>query len=217
MEADQADALGVPITLQLAGAIALCVGGGNVAARRVPALLAAGAVVSVISPELHPSLQALVAGGAVLHLPRSFETGDAADAFFVLAATNDAEVNRAVAAEVRSRNGLVCVASNSTLGNCSFMSTIRRGALTIGVQTGGSSPAVAAAIRSRVENALPEDIEPMLEKLAALRIKLKARQPDPVTRGNLWRRVADSGEIDNAIAGEAGALDRIRALLEFDR
>jgi precorrin-2 dehydrogenase/sirohydrochlorin ferrochelatase len=215
MESGRTGAFGLPITLHLDGSPVLCVGGGKVAGRRVPVLLEAGGNITIVSPELRPDLRLLAENGAVRYLARPFEPGDTAGMFFVLAATNDGSVNRRVATEVLLRNGLVCVATDPIFGNCSFMSTIRRGALTIGLQTGGGSPAVAAAARRRIEASLPPDIEQILDSLASMRADLKSRQPDPAVRAELWQRVAVSGDIDLALAGDLVALERIRETLEL--
>jgi uroporphyrin-III C-methyltransferase/precorrin-2 dehydrogenase/sirohydrochlorin ferrochelatase len=74
------------------------IGGGAVASRRVPALLAAGADVLLVSPEVSPSLEALASAGQVRWLERGYQPGDCAGAWLVCAC-GPAVVNAAVAAE----------------------------------------------------------------------------------------------------------------------
>jgi precorrin-2 dehydrogenase/sirohydrochlorin ferrochelatase len=181
-------------------------------------LLAAGAIVTVIAPKLDPHLQPFVDGRRIRYVGRNFQRGDTFDAFFVIAATSNAEVNRVVAAEAAASSALVNVASEPALGNCSFMSPIRRGALTVGITTSGASPLVAAAVRSKIEAALPPNLETVLDELGAMRAELRVRVPDPIERGKHWQEVANQGEIERAFAPDArGALERIRELLGLRR
>jgi uroporphyrin-III C-methyltransferase/precorrin-2 dehydrogenase/sirohydrochlorin ferrochelatase len=87
------------LALRLSGRRVLVVGGGSVAARRVPALLDAGARVEVVSPELTPALHDLIEAGRAGWQPRGYQPGDCAGAWLVCACTDDPAVNAAVAAE----------------------------------------------------------------------------------------------------------------------
>jgi len=74
------------------------VGGGAVAARRIPALLDAGADIVLVSPSVTASLEDLAAAGRIRWEPRGYADGDCAGAWLVCACTDDPEVNAAVAA-----------------------------------------------------------------------------------------------------------------------
>ena len=62
-----------PVGLRLAGRKVLVVGGGNVAQRRIPTLIAAGAEVHLVSPEVTPAIEGLVGSGEVRWVERGFE------------------------------------------------------------------------------------------------------------------------------------------------
>jgi precorrin-2 dehydrogenase/sirohydrochlorin ferrochelatase len=203
----------LPLALHLRGKACLCIGGGSIAARRVPALLAAGGRVRVVAPRLHPALRRLADAGDLTWEARRYQEGDCSDAFLVLAATGDEAVDEAVAAEGLAGGGLVCVASGGGTGNCQFMATIRRGSLLVAVQTGGAAPAVAAAVRSLLEDFLPEDIGGYIDQLADLRRQAKQIVQDTGERARRWRALEAEGAIALALRGEAGALDRIRTVL----
>src|SRR6188508_3436236 len=76
-----------PAALRLAGRRAVVVGGGHVAQRRVPALLAAGADVVVVSPVITPAIEGLT--GELTWERRPFVAADLDDAWYCLAATDD--------------------------------------------------------------------------------------------------------------------------------
>ena len=76
-----------PVGLRLHGRRVVVVGGGSVAQRRVPALLAAGADVVVVSPEVTPALEGMT--GELTWQARALEPADLDGAWYVVAATND--------------------------------------------------------------------------------------------------------------------------------
>jgi len=88
--------------LRLAGRRVVVVGGGSVAARRVHRLLQAGAAVRVVAPEVAPELADAAQAGTLEWLPRRFQAGDLDGAWYVLAATDDEQANRAVSAEAET-------------------------------------------------------------------------------------------------------------------
>ena len=97
-----------PSGLRLAGRRVVMVGGGHVAQRRVPALLASGAVVTVVSPEATPAIEALADAGEITWERRRFEDGDLDGAWYVVAATDDHAANEAVSAAAEARR-IFCV------------------------------------------------------------------------------------------------------------
>src|SRR5690606_23179477 len=98
-----------PAGLRLAGRKVLVVGGGHVAQRRVPALIAAGADVHVVAPEVTPAIEGL-RDEITLHL-RPFEPADLDGAWYCIAATDDAAINDAISAGAEERR-VFCVRSD---------------------------------------------------------------------------------------------------------
>src|SRR5690606_965586 len=86
-------------------------GGGQVAQRRLPALIAAGADVRLVSPEVTPSVEAMAEAGEITWLRRRYAEGDLADAWYALIATSDKEANARASAEAE-RNRVWCVRSD---------------------------------------------------------------------------------------------------------
>lgn len=85
--------------LRLAGRRVVVVGGGVVATRRSLRLLASGADLVVVSPQVSAELARLAAEGRLRWLERGYQPGDLAGAWYALAATDDESTNRAVSAE----------------------------------------------------------------------------------------------------------------------
>src|SRR6185503_11976809 len=82
-----------PSGLRLSGRRVVVVGGGHVAQRRVPGLLAVGADVYVVSPHVTPAIEGLVGAGEITWLERRFEASDLDDTWYVIAATNNRDAN----------------------------------------------------------------------------------------------------------------------------
>lgn len=146
-----------PVGLRLGGRRVVVVGGGHVAQRRVPTLLTAGALVTVVSPEVTPALEGLAGGGEITWTPRGFEAGDLDEAWYVIAATDDAEVNRAVSAAAEERR-VFCVRSDDGLAASAWTpATGRYAGMTVAV-LGNREPRRSAAIRDQLLGALRDGL-----------------------------------------------------------
>ncbi len=134
-----------PVALNLRGKFCTVVGGGEVALRKVKSLLAQGAEVTVISPQLHQELSAMQSQFVWMKSP--YKEGQLTGSFLVIAATNDRAVNHEVALWCDENQILVNVVDS--LQDSSFIvnSAVRRGDLLLTVSTSGISPALSRQIR----------------------------------------------------------------------
>ncbi|TDC98755.1 uroporphyrinogen-III C-methyltransferase [Nonomuraea deserti] len=139
--------------LRLSGRRVLVVGGGRVAQRRVPALLEAGAEVTVVSPGVTPALDDLIAAGRVTWHARPYEVGDCDGAWLVQACTDDRAVNTAVAAEAEAKR-VWCVRADDKDASAAWTpATGRVDEISVAVTAGGD-PRRAAGMRDAVVGAL---------------------------------------------------------------
>ncbi|MEZ7007226.1 uroporphyrinogen-III C-methyltransferase [Streptomyces sp. AD55] len=100
-----------PVGLRLSGRRVVVLGGGQVAQRRLPALVAAGADVLLVSPGATPSVEAMADAGEITWERRRYAHGDLADAWYALIATGDTEANDAASAEAEHHR-VWCVRSD---------------------------------------------------------------------------------------------------------
>ncbi|MGQ0841824.1 uroporphyrinogen-III C-methyltransferase [Actinokineospora sp.] len=143
------------VGLDLAGRRVVVVGGGTVAQRRLPRLVAAGARVEVVSPEVTPSVQAMADAGEVRWHRRPYAPGDLADAWYVLCCTSDRVVNVAVAEEAE-RARVFCVRADAgTEGSAVTPASGTHDGLLVGVLAGGHHQR-SAAVRDGLLDALRE-------------------------------------------------------------
>lgn len=161
------------VSLATEGQLAVVVGGGAVAERRVDSLLAAGARVRVVSPALTPGLSALAADGRLEAVPRGWAPGDGAGAMLVLAATGDPEVDRLVAEEARAAGQLVNVASAAHLGNTHFTAEIRRGPLRVAIASEGTAPGLVRRLRAELEQLIGPEWGELAEMIGEARARLR--------------------------------------------
>lgn len=163
---------GYPIVLDGEAIAALVVGGGRVAERKARALLAAGARVRVVAPNVSDSLrEAASADARCTIVERGYERADIADATLVFAATDQREVNARVAADARLAGLLVNVADDGSLGDFVTPASHDSGALLIAVATGGV-PGAAVRIRDAVAERFDDRYADALAQLGKLRSTL---------------------------------------------
>ncbi len=140
------------VGLRLAGKKVVVVGGGTVAQRRLPLLVASGADVHVITIAATPAVEAI--DGITLTL-RPFRDGDLDGAWYVIAATDDPDVNAAIVAEAESRRVFCVRADIAVEGTAVTPATFEYEGLSVGVLAGGEHRR-SAAIRSAIHEALQQ-------------------------------------------------------------
>jgi len=183
-----------PIFLDLKDRHVTIIGGGDVALRKVHDLIEAGALVTVVSPDVHPEMERMAADkDNPIVIRRGYYPGDLEGAILAFSATDDPEINGAVYREAAERGIFINAVDDPE--HCSFIipSSFTRGDLTVAVSTGGASPAMAAKVRRLLERSLPENIGEMLEALKEARSLLKESDAfkglDPQKRGDILKAI----------------------------
>ncbi|MCW2521309.1 MAG: uroporphyrinogen-III C-methyltransferase [Mycobacterium sp.] len=142
------------VGLRLNGKKVVVVGGGSVAQRRIPLLLANGADVHVITRAATPAVEALEGITLVL---RDFHAGDLEGAWYAIAATSEPDVNEAVVAEAE-RLRIFCVRADIARdGTAVTPASFEYDGLSVGVLAGGEHRR-SAAIRSAIHEALQQGV-----------------------------------------------------------
>ncbi len=178
-----------PLFADLRGRTVLVAGGGAVARRKVNALLGAGARVVVGAPELEPSLAASAATGDIEYRRGEFDPSWLDDAWLVIAATDDASVNRAVAAAAAQRRILANVVDDAELSSFHVPARVERGPLQIAISSGGGAPMLARHVREMLETQLDASIGALAELLTRQRQRIRACLPELKARRRFFERV----------------------------
>jgi uroporphyrin-III C-methyltransferase/precorrin-2 dehydrogenase/sirohydrochlorin ferrochelatase len=142
-----------PVGLRLAGRRVLVVGGGAVAARRLPNLLDAQADVVVVSPAVTPAVEAMAAHGHIRWEARPYAASDLDGAWYALALTADPEVNAAVAADAEAQRIFCVRADDASEATAWTAASGRHDGLTVAVLA-GRRPRRAALVRDELIGAL---------------------------------------------------------------
>ncbi len=175
-----------PFFVDLTGVPGLVAGGGTVALRKVEALLPFGAELTVVSPAFRPELENLP--GLTLRR-ESFREEMLEGMAFVIAATDDRAVNREIARACRARKIPVNAVDDREACTFLFPALVREGPLTVGISTGGASPAAAAWLRRTIQNDLPENFGEILRCLERARPLVRARMEREADRGAFWKEL----------------------------
>ncbi len=179
---------GLAVMLRVRGWSCVVVGGGAVALRRARGLAAAGAEVVVIAPRVDKELTQYAARIEA----RAYRAGDLTGARLVVIATDRPAVNAAVAAEATAAGVLVNRTDAAERGDFTVMGQFRRGPVTVGVDTGGSSAAAGKAIREELDAALDKEWAVLLEEARPWRKRVQENDADSTTRTTRLRRLTDS-------------------------
>ncbi len=180
-----------PVFLNLHDKKCLVVGGGQVAARKVRALLAVRADITLVSPQVIEEIQKLDDYGLVTIVPEKYGgEKHLQEAFLVISAVNDPQVNEQVYLDCLSRNILVNIVDDP--GKCTFFvpSVVSRGALSIAISTEGKSPALARRLREELEAQFGPEYEDFAEILGELRKQVKTQVHDPNKRRKIFSELA---------------------------
>jgi precorrin-2 dehydrogenase/sirohydrochlorin ferrochelatase len=198
-----------PVFLDVKERRCVVCGGGNVALRKVEALLRAGAAVEVIAPDVCPELAEMAAEKQITIIDREYREGDLNDAFVVIAATDDREANRRIARDARDHHSLVNAVDDAGCSDFIVPSAVTRGELTIAVSTGGRSPALARKLRTRLETQYGEEFGELTALAGEVRAELKRRERRPSE--DAWQRALDLDELAALLREQrpAAARDRL--------
>jgi uroporphyrin-III C-methyltransferase/precorrin-2 dehydrogenase/sirohydrochlorin ferrochelatase len=194
-----------PIFLRLEGEPVLVVGGGEVAARKIELLARSGAKVTVVAPELIPTLTAQVAAGAIAHVAAQFQPEHLNGMRLAIAATDKHAVNAWVAHQAESRKIAVNVVDDRELSRFIMPAIVDRSPVIVAVGSSGDAPVLTRRIRESLESFLPERLGALAKLAGRLRSSVKARIENAGARRRFWENFFDGPIAADVVAGRADA------------
>ena len=153
----EADRKYFPLFLDLSDKDILFVGGGAIASRRIHVLQLFADRITIVAPEADGSILELMESGDVSWIMREFEEEDLEGRDIVFAATNDKELNAAIAEECRRRGITVNVSSDKELCDFYFPGIVMQGETIVGVSASGKDHKIARRVRERIQKVLTEE------------------------------------------------------------
>ncbi|HUA11464.1 MAG TPA: bifunctional precorrin-2 dehydrogenase/sirohydrochlorin ferrochelatase [Solirubrobacteraceae bacterium] len=202
--------------LRLAGRRAVVVGGDATALEKVDGLLACDAAVTVIAPLLTGELAEYAREGSVAWQEREYAgPRDLEGALLVIAATDDAELNIAVAGDAERRQMLVNVVDVPALCNFILPALVRSGPLAIAISTAGASPALAKRMKREIQAAFGEPYARLAVLLSEARGWAKATLPTYQDRKRFFEEIVNGSPDPIALlAAGAQGEQAVRVLIE---
>ncbi|WP_372406430.1 uroporphyrinogen-III C-methyltransferase [Streptomyces luteireticuli] len=196
--AEQPALAAYPVGLRLAGRRVVVLGGGQVAQRRLPSLIAAGADVLLVSPSATPSVEAMAEAGELRWERRRYREGDLDGAWYALISTDDPEANRTASAEAEARRVWAVRSDDAEAATAWTPATGRSEGVTVAVLT-GQDPRRSAAVRDAVVEGLrdgtiaaPHHREPAVRPGSVALVGGGPGDPDLITvRGRRLLAAAD--------------------------
>lgn len=179
-----------PISLKLQQQRCLIVGGGHIAYRKAVLLQKAGAVISVIAPEIEAALLEIIQATAGQYVQAPFNPEIPLRSYrLVIAATDDAAINRQVFEACEAEN--VLVNSVDDPPHCRFMvpAIVDRSPLLISVATNGASPVLSRQIRTQLETSIPHGMGKLADFSGQWRAAVKAKIQNPDERRIFWENL----------------------------
>ncbi|MDC5275436.1 siroheme synthase CysG [Acinetobacter baumannii] len=179
-----------PISLKLQQQRCLIVGGGHIALRKATLLAKAGAIIDVVAPAIEDQLLQLIkTTGGEPFIEAFAEKFLSTPYRLVIAATNDAEVNKTVFEQCEARNLLVN--SVDDIPHCRFMvpAIIDRSPLIVSVASNGTSPVLSRQIRTQLETSIPHGMGKLAEFSGKWRNQVKEKISNPDERRIFWENL----------------------------
>ena len=207
----------LPLFLNVTDRRVALVGGGRIAAAKLQQLLAAGARVTVVAPDIGEDIRSH--GPAVQLFERRFEPSDLDGAWLVVAAAT-AEVNRAVAAAAEERRLFVNAVDDPANATAYLSGVVRRDGVTLAISTSGDAPALTSLLREAFDALLPRDLSAWVWQARAERVTwrrdavpMEERKPRLLRALNaLYAATADPSQ-----HADAGTLPAISTIPSTDR
>ena len=167
----------LPLFVRLQSRAVLVAGAGRVAERRVERLLRAGARLRVVAPAASARVRELAEAGRIEWQQRPAVAADTVGMALVFAATDDAQLNVALARAARANGALAQCVHDADASDFVLPAVIERGVLQIAVSSDGRAPTLSRLLRARLEAWIPRAYGDLAALADEFREQVKQRLP----------------------------------------
>lgn len=186
-----------PVFLKLENFDILIVGGGKVGLEKITTILrnSPATRVTLIGEKILTAIREFSADfQQVVLLEKPFAGEDLEGKQLVIAATDDKALNHFIHQTASERGILTNVAD--TPGECDFYlgSIVQKGDLKIAISTNGKSPTIAKRLKELLNDALPDELNDLLQNMPAIRSQLKGDFSEKVRKLNALTASLAAGE-----------------------
>ncbi len=178
----------MPMMYNITNKKILIVGGGKIALQKVNVLLDFDCQITLIAPDIHEQIK--IQKDKIKVINRTYQTNDLNGADIVICATNDKAANYVIYQEAKAKNLLVNVVDYPDLCDFIFSCYIKKGDLTITINSSGSSPTVCQLMKQEILPLIDQDIDVKLKLLKAIRSKIINSSIEPQRRKHFLQEIA---------------------------
>lgn len=205
----------LPLFHNLQGRKVLLVGGGAIALRKARLLVASGAQLQVIAPDIDSELLALILQNKGSYTLHSYQSADLQGHVLVVAATDNIAINQQVAIDAQACNIPVNVVDNPTLSSVIFPAIVDRSPVIVAVSSSGSSPVLTRLLRAKLETILPSRYAKLAQLAERFRDKVKQHFTHSQQRRIFWEKALQGPIAEQVLAGrEQQAEEALQQLLD---
>ena len=144
------------------------VGAGTIAKRRIRTLVSFTNHLTVIAPEVNRELLDMEKAGMLRIKRKNYERKDIYDADYVIAATNDHQINSDIYSACKCMGITVNVCSDKTKCDFYFPGIAKDGDTVVGITSGGGDHRLAAKISVAVRQILRTIARKTVEKIRSI-------------------------------------------------
>ena len=198
-----------PVFLKLSELDTLIVGGGSVGLEKLTAVLnnSPEAKVTLVAPSINSGIRFLADRYKNLKIiKRVFLPEDLENKDLIIAATNDKELNRVIKEEAKKKRILINVVDTPDLCDFYLSSIVQKGSIKLAISTNGKSPTIAKRLKEVLNNAIPDEMENVLDNLVQIRKRLN---------GNFSEKVKELNNITSVLVKEPKKKSRLKFYLGY--
>ena len=199
-----------PIFTQIKGKRCLIIGGGKVAARKIHTLLQYEADIVVIAREVCTEIKNCILEQFIFENTNPSMEKEIKKSFLVVVATNSRKKNHQIAEICHAYGILVNVADSEEESSFIFPSVVRKGNISIGINSGTGSPAVSKQIRKQIEKAVPDYYADIADFMGEFRQYVKENFAEEARRRYILKNVAAQAFLKQRILTKKEIEDIIR-------
>ena len=197
-----------PIFLDLEDRDVLIVGGGEKALQKLRLLAKTTARLTLVADEVEDGIAELASQRQFTIRRRRFLEADLTDAALVFAASDDADIDRRVAAAARAKGIPVNVVDGPADSNFIMPAIVDRDPVVVAIGTEGTAPIIARDLKAKIESWLPAHFGRVAQSAGAVRQKIGQAIIDPVLRRRTWETLLQGLWRHLVLAGDAASADR---------
>jgi siroheme synthase-like protein len=176
-----------PVFLKLENLRLLIVGGGYVGMEKLQAVISnsPATTITIVAIQISDAIKELAKQyPAITLIEKAYEENDCTGHDIIIAAINDPQVSKQVVEDARSKKILVNAADKPELCDFYLSAVVKKGNLKIAISTNGKSPTIAKRIKEFLNDALPEEIDELLNNMESIRNKMSGDFTEKVKQLN---------------------------------